>query len=63
MTSETFLKVSDVASRLSVSKETVLRWLRSGELRGARLGGTKAGWRISESDLQQFIRLRYLESR
>jgi excisionase family DNA binding protein len=59
MSSETFLTVGDVAARLSIHRQTVLRWLRSGELRGVRLGGTKSGWRIAESDLADFLRRRY----
>ena len=49
------LTVDDVAARVRVSKETVRRWLRAGQLRGRLLGGTKLGYRIRESDLEQFL--------
>ena len=55
MTGERFLTVSEVAAQLRVSEFTVRNWLRSGRLRGYRPGGTKAGWRIRQEDLQRFI--------
>lgn len=50
--------VDEVAERLRASKTTVLRWLRAGELRGYRLGGTKLGWRVTEGDLAAFVAAR-----
>jgi excisionase family DNA binding protein len=47
------LTVEEVAERLKVSKETVRRWLRDRKLRGWRISD-KAGWRVSETDLQRF---------
>ncbi len=49
------LTVADVARRVRVSRETVRRWLRAGELRGLRLGGTKLGYRIRAADLDRFL--------
>ncbi len=49
------LTVADVARRVRVSKVTARRWLRAGELRGLRLGGTKLGYRIREADLDRFL--------
>lgn len=49
------LKVDDVAARLKVNPETVRVWLRQGRLRGSRPGGTRMGWRVSESELRRFI--------
>ena len=46
--------VPEVAAHLQVSERTVLNWLRAGKLRGYRLGGPKAGWRIEVADLEQF---------
>lgn len=43
-----------VAEKLSVAKATVLRWLKSGELRGAKLGHKT--WRIREEDLESFLK-------
>jgi excisionase family DNA binding protein len=49
------MTVDDVAARLGVGRRTVLGWLRDGSLNGVRLGGTRAGWRIRDGDLAQFI--------
>ncbi len=53
------LTVEQVAAQVQVQPETVRRWLREGRLKGVRLGGTKLGYRISEADLEQFIRQGY----
>ena len=55
MNEERLFTVAEVAARLRTSQETIRRWLRSGRLRGIRLGGTRAGYRIAESDLQRFL--------
>lgn len=49
------LTVDEIAERLKVHPETVRGWLRSGRLRGVRLGGTKLGWRVAESELRRFL--------
>jgi excisionase family DNA binding protein len=49
------LTVEQVARRLATTEETIRRWLRSGQLRGVRLGATRAGWRVSEVDLAAFL--------
>lgn len=46
--------VDQVKSILNTSESMVLKLLRSGELKGFRLG-TK-NWRVSESSLEQFLR-------
>lgn len=46
------LTTSDVARRLKVIDETVLRLLRAGDLRGFKVG---AAWRVYQSDLENFI--------
>ncbi|HLX57697.1 MAG TPA: ATP-binding protein [Ktedonobacteraceae bacterium] len=51
-----YLKTSDVATRLGVSLDTVRRWLRSGELKGAPFG--RAGYRIEDADFQAFLNQR-----
>ena len=53
--SRPLLTVRDVATRLRISEWTVRQWLRRGRLKGIRPGGTKAGWRISEGELAEFI--------
>ena len=55
MASEHQLTVPEMAERLRIFEETVRRWLRSGKLRGVRLGGTKAGYRIPESEVTRLL--------
>lgn len=49
---ETLLSTQDVATRLAVDKKTVLRYLRSGKLRGARIG---RDYRIPESAVSALL--------
>ena len=56
--SDRLLTVEEVAQRLRLSEEVVRRKLRSGELRGVRLGERRAGWRITEGDLRCFLEAR-----
>src|SRR6266702_4025767 len=51
-----YLRTSDVATRLGVSLDTVRRWLRSGELKGTPFG--RAGYRIEDTDFQAFLHQR-----
>ena len=55
MTEEQVYTAREVAERLRVSYWTVLNWLQSGRLGGYRPGGTKAGWRITATDLERFV--------
>ncbi len=50
---ERLLTPEQVAERLSVSRYTVLQWLRSGKLAGRKLGGKI--WRVHPDDVQAFI--------
>lgn len=50
----TLLTVSDVAERLAVSTRLIHDELRRKNLRGTKLPG-KAGWRVTEDDLQRYI--------
>lgn len=52
---EQALTVKEVAARLRVDRLTVRRWLQAGKLDGYRVGGDKAGWRIPESALEQYL--------
>jgi excisionase family DNA binding protein len=61
MVDERAYTVPEVADRLRVSTWTVYNWLKAGRLGGYRLGGTKAGWRVSASDLERFIAERRAE--
>ena len=58
MATTRLLTVREVAERIRVSEWTVTDWLRKGQLRGMRPGGTKAGWRIAEADLDDFLAAR-----
>jgi chromosome partitioning protein len=49
---DTLLSTQDVAARLAVDKKTVLRYLRSGKLRGARIG---RDYRIPESAVRDLL--------
>jgi excisionase family DNA binding protein len=49
------LTVHEAAERLRLDPETIRRWLRDGRLSGVWLGSDKAGWRISQADLEAFI--------
>ena len=49
--SQQYLTVEQAAQHLSLSEETIRRWLRSGKLKGARIGVERAGWRIPRSEL------------
>ena len=55
---EQLLTVPEVAARLRLNPETIRRMLRDGRMSGIRLGGDKAGWRVSETALATFIRER-----
>lgn len=51
---ERLLSVTEVATWLDVTPETVRRWLRGGQLQGFRVS-KKAGWRIPESSVTRMI--------
>ena len=53
MEGEQLLTVADVADRLRIDPETVRVWLRTGKLRGSRIGGKRAGWRIPKSEVER----------
>ena len=49
------LTIKQAAEHLQVSSKTLRRWIDTGDLIAHRFGRQ---WRISESDLQTFIRMR-----
>ena len=49
------MTIGQTAEVLQVSTKTIRRWIKNGDLIAHRLGGQ---WRISETDLQSFIRMR-----
>lgn len=61
----TFLTPPEVAKRLRVSPETVIGWIKSGELaaiNSGKQGCIRPRYRILEADLQSFIQRRYIGS-
>ena len=58
MTEDRMYKVREVAERLGLHPQTIRSWLRDGALSGFRPGGTKAGWRVSQHELEAFIERR-----
>ena len=48
------LTIEQTAEHLQVSSKTLRRWIDTGDLIAHRLGRQ---WRISETDLQSFIRM------
>ena len=51
--SEKLYTVEQVAEQLQVDPESVRIWLRSGKLKGVKVGRL---WRIREDDLEEFLR-------
>lgn len=49
---EKLLTPDQVAEKCQVKKRTVQVWLKSGKLKGVKLGKF---WRVKEADLQEFI--------
>jgi excisionase family DNA binding protein len=57
MIEERYLTVAQIAERLQVAPGTVRHWLRTGELQGIALG-PKAGYRVTETQLKEFLERR-----
>jgi len=49
------LTIAQTAEQLQVSTKTIRRWIKSGDLIAHRFGHQ---WRISNTDLQTFIKMR-----
>lgn len=49
-----YLSVREVAGRLGISEYTICEYLKSGKLRGSKVGNKL--WRISEENLQEFMK-------
>ena len=56
MSDERLLTVKQVAEQFGVRRETVLRWIKEGRLRGVMPGGTKAGYRVPVSEIERMVR-------
>ena len=48
------LTVPEVAEQLSVTEETIRRWLRDGKLEGIRLS-RRAGWRVRPESVEALL--------
>lgn len=55
MPQDRYQTVQEVAARLEVAEATVRQWIKSGMLRAIDIG---KGWRISDTDLQNFLKSR-----
>lgn len=51
-----YLTVGQIAKELSMSEETVLRWIRKKQLKAYKLG---RDYRIKKEDYQEFLDQRY----
>lgn len=56
MTEENWLTVEEVAKIVRASPYTIRKWLRAGTLNGTQVGGRKLGWRISEREVNRFLK-------
>jgi excisionase family DNA binding protein len=54
MGNDKYLTIDQVAFQFHVHRNTVENWLRSGRLRGVKLGGRL--WRISSEALAEFLK-------
>jgi excisionase family DNA binding protein len=48
-----YLTPGQAASRLQVSRNTILEWLRDGRLRGSKLGYRT--WRVTTAEIEAFL--------
>ena len=55
MTEPRMLTTGEVAERLRVSEDTVRKWLRENRITAIKLGGPRAGYRITEAALAAFV--------
>jgi excisionase family DNA binding protein len=57
MTDPNYQTSAQVAALLGVTRQTVARWIRDGELRAVRIEvGERAIYRIRHADLADFVR-------
>ena len=55
MPHDRYQTVKELAERLEVSEATVRQWIKAGERRAIDIG---KGWRISDTDLEHFLKAR-----
>jgi excisionase family DNA binding protein len=56
-----FLTLADVAEMLNISSSQTYALVRSGELRGIKIGG-RGQWRVEEVELERFIAEQYQQT-
>jgi len=54
MSETQFYLPEEIAQKLRIDRETIYRHLRNGKLKGSKIGG--ASWRISQEDLDKYIK-------
>lgn len=47
------ITVNDAAERLSLTPDTIRKWLRSGQLKGVKVSRV---WRVQESDIETIMK-------
>jgi excisionase family DNA binding protein len=52
MPHDQYQTVKELAERLKIAEATVRQWIKAGELRAIDIG---KGWRIADSDLENFL--------
>lgn len=52
---EEMLTLKQAAARLSLKEDTLRRWLAAGKLHGVKIGATKGGWRVPESEIERIL--------
>jgi excisionase family DNA binding protein len=53
------LTVADIAGRIGAHEQTVRGWIKSGDIKAARIG-TRIGYRIKRTDYEDFLSRRTL---
>jgi excisionase family DNA binding protein len=53
MATERLMTLAEVADHLRLNVETVRRYVRSGKLHAIRLGGGRAGYRVSSEEVRR----------
>lgn len=54
------LTVGEAAARLETTADAIRRWIRAGKLRATRPAGRRTGYRITEAELESYIKTRYV---
>ena len=52
---DAFLTVAEISKLLKVERDTVVRWIGSGQLRAFKPGGGRF-WRVRRADFQRFVK-------